>query len=210
MKPRWPVQLSSGSGEESARWKAKLRCVLARSLKVVLVEDLLLRARAVPEADLARGLLGFEQVREVGAQRSHAGAAADVNHLPLRGLDMEIAEGADGGDDVAGLEAEDVAGTDAGSAVLAGRRRGDADVEAQRALRLLVAGERVIVAPAGLGVARHKIEDVLVFPDGGKGLGDVEVAEADRLVGGDVELQVVARREGDLLAAHPAVREPVP
>ncbi len=113
-----PVILRQRRGEREV--ESKVAVLAGQIPEVVFVEDLLPRSCAVPEADLARGLLGFEQVGEVGAQRSHAGAAADVDHLPLRRLDMEIAEGADGGDDVARLEAEDVAGADAGSAVLAG------------------------------------------------------------------------------------------
>ncbi len=135
MKPIWPVQLSSGRGDERARWKAKFRCTRARLLEVIFVEDFLPGTGAVPEADLASGLLGFEQMREMGAQRSHAGAAADIDHFALGGLDMEVAEGTDSGDDVAGLEAEDIAGTDAGSAILPGRWGGDAHIETQHGTR---------------------------------------------------------------------------
>ena len=39
---------------------------------------------------------------------------------------------------------------------------------------------------------------MLGFPDLGKGIGNIELAEADIFVGGDVELQVVAGGEGDL------------
>ena len=40
---------------------------------------------------------------------------------------------------------------------------------------------------------------MLGFPDGGVRLGDVKLPEPDHPVGGDVELEVVARGEGDLL-----------
>ena len=135
---------------------------------------------------------------EVGPQRSHAGAPANVDHLPLRGLDMEIAERPDGRNNVSRLEAEYITGADAGSTILAWRRRCNADVEAQRAIPLLVAGERVVVAPAGLGITRHKIEDMLLLPDGGERLGNVELAKADRIVSGNIELQVIPGCEGNL------------
>jgi hypothetical protein len=112
---------------------------------------------------------------------------------------MEIAEWADGRNNVSRLEAEYVTGTGSRSTILAWGRGCNAHVEAQRAIPLLVAGERVIIAAAGLGIPRHKIEDMLVLPDGSKRLGNVEVAEADRIVGGDVDLQVVARGKGNLL-----------
>ncbi len=63
---------------------------------------------------------------------------------------------------------------------------------------LLVAGERVVVAPAGLRIARHQIEDVLMLPHGCERLGNVEIAKANRIVSGNIELQVIARGEGDL------------
>jgi len=45
-----------------------------------------------------------------------------------------------------------------------------------------------------------KIEKVMVFPDGSEGLGDVEIAKANRVEGGDIELQVIARREGNFFS----------
>ena len=74
-------------------------------------------------------------MREVRAQGRHAGTAADIHHFLLRRLDVEIAERADGGDGVARFEAEHVGGADARRAILSRRRRGDADVEAEHAIR---------------------------------------------------------------------------
>jgi hypothetical protein len=125
-------------------------------------------------------------VRQIGAERSHARAAADMHRLPLRRFDVKIAEGTDGGDDITRLEVEDLTGTDTGRTVLTWGRRGDADVEAQRALRLLVAGERVVVTPASLRVMCDEIEAMPVLPDGSKRLRSVEIAEADRVEGGDI------------------------
>ena len=34
-----------------------------------------------------------------------------------------------------------------------------------------------------------------MLPDGGERLGNIKLAKADRIVGGNVELQVIARRE---------------
>jgi hypothetical protein len=39
---------------------------------------------------------------------------------------------------------------------------------------------------------------MLMLPDVGERLGNVELAKADRIVSGNVELQVVARGEGNL------------
>ena len=83
---------------------------------------------------------------------------------------------------------EDIGGADAGRAILARWWRGDSDVEAQRALELLIAGQRVIVAPAGFVVAGDQIKNVLVPPDGRVGLGDIEIGKADLPVGRDIEL----------------------
>ena len=110
---------------------------------------------------------------------------------------MKIAEGANTGNGVAGFEAKDVAGADAGSAVLPRGRGRDAYVEAQRALRLPVVGEQIVVAATSLAIACDKIEDVLVLPDGGEGLRDIELAEANDVISGDVQMQVVPRSEDE-------------
>jgi hypothetical protein len=47
--------------------------------------------------------------------RGHAGSATDVDHFPLSWFDMEIAEGTNGRDNVAGFEAKDVTGTTPGA-----------------------------------------------------------------------------------------------
>ena len=91
--------------------------------------------------------------------------------LALGGLHVEIPERTDRRHRVARPQAEDVGGADAGRAVLPGGRRGDADVEAQEALEPLVAGDRVVVAPAGLGIAGDEVEHVLGLPDRAKGAG---------------------------------------
>src|SRR5664279_2696020 len=94
-----------------------VRC--GQVLKIVFVEDLLPGACAIPEADLACGLLVLKQVREVRAKGGHPSATADVNHFALGGLHMEIPKGADGGDGVARLETEDITRSHTGSTVLA-------------------------------------------------------------------------------------------
>ena len=38
---------------------------------------------------------------------------------------------------------------------------------------------------------------MLMLPDGGERLGNVELAKADRIVSGNIELQVIARGEGN-------------
>ena len=114
---------------------------------------------------------------------------------------MEIAEGANGRNNVSWLEAEYVTGADPGSTILPWRRRRNAHVEAQHAIPLLVAGQRVVVTPAGLGISRHQIEYVLMLPHGRERLGNVEITKANRIVSGNIQLQVIARRERNLFCA---------
>ena len=110
-------------GGRGSGWRARLRLPWVRrgeAAEVVLVEDLLPGARAVPEAHPAGRVLGLEEVGEVGAQRGHARAPADIDHLPLRGFDMEITERSDGSNDIAWLQALDQV---FGAAIQASRRR---------------------------------------------------------------------------------------
>ena len=178
--------------------EGEVRVLMGEAAEIVLVEYLLPRARAIPEAHLSRGVLGFEKMGELRAKRGHACAAAYEDHLALGRLDVEVAEGPDGRHRIPRLEVERVGRANAGRAILARGRGGDANVESQVALELLVACDGVIVAVAGFRIPGDQVKNVLVFPDGRVGRGDVEFAEADRLVGGDVELEVIARGENDL------------
>src|SRR5688572_20888781 len=99
-------------------------------------------------------------MREVGAERSHAGAAAEVNHLALRRLDVERAVRRDGGDGVARPQIEHVAGSDARSAILSRRGRRYPNVEAQRAIELIIAGKGVVVATTARGVGHRQVEEM--------------------------------------------------
>ena len=195
----WPPQCPRAVGrrERDGRRSWVTGCEL---VEIVLVEDLLPRSRAIPETHLASRVLGLEEVGDMRPERRHAGAAADVDHLPLRRLDVEIAEGPDGGDGVAGLQAEDVGGADAGRAVLAGWRRRDADVETQLALQVPVAGQRIVVATAG--VVRATRSKTCWVPRRTRTARVYRIRGSGLLVGGDVELEVVARREDGV----PAVR----
>ncbi len=67
-------------------------------------------------------------------------------------------------------------------------------------LGLLVAGEGIVVATTHCRVVSHEVEDVLALPHRSERFRNVEVAETDGLVSGNIELQVVARRKGNLLA----------
>jgi|GEM_PF-3608471 len=62
-----------------------------------------------------------------------------------------------------GFQAEDIGGARAGRAILTRRRSDDADVEAELALGGGIAGEGVIVAPAGLVIVRDDVKDMLPF-----------------------------------------------
>ena len=50
--------------------KGEIGMLAARVSEIILVEDLLLRPRAVPEADFAGGFLGLEKMGEMRAQRA--------------------------------------------------------------------------------------------------------------------------------------------
>ena len=91
----------------------------------------------------------------MGAKGCHSGTATDVDHLALGWFDVEIPEGTDGRYGVARLEIEDIRGTDAGRAILTEWRRGDADIEAESPLVLLIACQGVIVATTALRVSGH-------------------------------------------------------
>src|ERR1700733_3486497 len=133
----------------------------------------------------------------MSSKGSHACASSDVNHFALGGFDVEVSKWADAGNDVAWFQAEYIAGSCAGRTVLTRRGRGDAHVKAQCPLRLLVASKGIIVASPGNGILGDKIEDMLILPYSGKRLRDVEVSKVDRIVDGNIELQVVAGNEND-------------
>ena len=65
-------------------------------------------ASPIPEGHLPIGMPLLEQLVDVTPQRSHAGAAADIDHLVLRILDEELPERARDGHSVAGFSIENV------------------------------------------------------------------------------------------------------
>ena len=129
------------------------------------------------------------------AKRRHTASPSYVDHLAQRGLDVKVSERSDATHDVAGMEIENVTGSDARGTILSRRRRRNADIESQCFLRHLIARDRIVVATPRLKVARDQIEHMLVSPDGGIGLGNLEVTIMNRLVDRNVDLQVVAGRE---------------
>src|ERR1039458_3202646 len=120
-----PVVLRLRLGKREV--EAEVGMLARQTFKILLVEDLLPRTGAIPIADAAAGVQGFKQVRQVRAQRGHARATADINHLRDAGFDVESAERTDGRHLVAGLETVDVRRADAGWAILSTRRGGNAD-----------------------------------------------------------------------------------
>src|ERR1700722_19173548 len=58
-------------------------------LKIVLIVDLLFRAGSIPKTDSTVRLFRLEQMGKVGAERSHTGTAANVDHFSLCRFDME-------------------------------------------------------------------------------------------------------------------------
>lgn len=165
--------------------------------EIIFIEDFLARARAIPETDFAVGCLCMEQPGNMRTERGHAGTAADIDHFALGGLDVEVAEGADGGDDVTGFEVENIARSDAGGALLTNGWRGNAHIESELTLGCGVAGDGVVVAAAGMRIRGDEIENVLIAPDRGKGFRDIEASKGDGIVGWDFELEIVAGSEVD-------------
>ena len=162
---RVPIVLRLGFGKR--QMKGEVRKSVGQVFKILAIENFLQRARAVPEADPAARLLRFKQVRQMRAQRRHASPAAEIDHFSFCRLDMKIAKRADGRDGIAGLEAMDIGGARAGEAVLAARRRGDADIEAKLFVHGGVGGQGII-APHRDVIRRAKIENVLRLPDFGE------------------------------------------
>src|SRR5690606_34782379 len=99
-------------------------------LELLDVEEVGGRARAV-EIGNAPGRAEADLFVDHRAQRRHADAAANEHHLPLRRLDMEIAERPSRLNDVARPEREEIGRDDTrwDVALMSGRRHGEADVE---------------------------------------------------------------------------------
>src|SRR5450759_4556404 len=129
------------------------------------------------------------------AEWGHAGASPDVHHFLLRGLDVKVTVRSDGGDGVARSEIKHVSGAGSRRTVLTRRRRSNANVQAEDGFGLRIAGQRIVVAPAGRGIAGDQVEHMPRLPNLGVRLRDVKVTEANTIVGRDIELQIVARRE---------------
>ena len=85
-----PVVLIEWIGE--GELEVEVVVLIGQVIEIVFVENLLLRAGAIPEGDFAGGVLGFEQVRYVGTQRCHTRAAANIDHFFLGRLDMKVAK----------------------------------------------------------------------------------------------------------------------
>ena len=89
--------------------------ILGRNrVEVFDVERFAKAPRPVPVGDLTLGVNASKLIEDMRAHRSHAGATADENHLIVRVLGEEFAEGARDGDFVTGLEIEDVGGHQSG------------------------------------------------------------------------------------------------
>ncbi len=163
--------------------------------ELFLVEDLAHAATAVPVGDLAAALEVLEQLEDVAAQRRHARAAADVDHLGLRVLDEELAVRSGDRHLVAGLEVEDVGrGLARRSPRGRSRRgRGDADVEHDDALLARIVGHRVGPFDT-LRRGRADLPQFVAIPLFAVLLLDVELVEG-QLVRGDLDLNVAAGLE---------------
>src|SRR5579862_7331982 len=58
-----------------------------------------------------------------------------------------------------------------------------------------IACERIVVAPAGSGIAGDQVEHMLPLPNCSVRLWDVKIAEANAVIGRNFKLQIVARLE---------------
>ena len=84
-----------------------VKLTLDRS-EIFLIEDFTLRSSAVPEADLTRGLLGMEQIKNVAPHGGHPRTTTDEHDFPLGLLHEELAVGAADHHLIARLEIKDV------------------------------------------------------------------------------------------------------
>jgi len=103
--------------EESAMLNSN-GCSFWSSLQNNPGRKVLPRARAIPEVTL-RGVPAVSKRWDRCARKGPFPPAADINHLALRGLDMEIAEWTDRAHDITRLETEHKAGTNPRLAILA-------------------------------------------------------------------------------------------
>ena len=124
---------------------AKVREFFRQFVEFVRVEDFSERTRAVPVGNLALAVLCEQFVENLRTKRSHACAAADVDHFRIGFLvDEELAVRAGNGNFVARLETENVAGHKSRGNVGHSRGRGrDSDVEHDNALFRRVRRHRV-------------------------------------------------------------------
>ena len=159
---------------------------LIECIEVIFVEDFLFRTRAIPVTDFAMRIFGFEQMGKVRTKRSHARATANIDSFFLRWLEMKITKGTDRGNGIAGLETEDVSGTDSRRAILPRRWRGDTHIETQGLLRRGITRELVVVATSRFRITRDKIKDVLGFPNFRVGLRDIEIEKLYLVVGRNI------------------------
>ncbi len=100
--------------------------ILRQPVEFLLVEDVGAGSRAVPVRHLPTGPDPFELVEDDRAQRRHADAAADEDHLALALASAEIPKRSREIDDRAGPQAEEERRDDAGRGALASawRRHG--------------------------------------------------------------------------------------
>ena len=183
-------------------------------MEVVEVGSLLQCAGAVPERYGTLRLLGLEQVHDVAAHRGHAGAAADEDQLLRVGQVVrqeELAVGTRDGHLVARLAREDVRRADTRVHLHerargpVERRRGDTDVEHDDVALGRVVGHRV-GAERRLGVRGHQIPHLHLVPVCAVALIDIHVRELDGIVLRDVDLDVPAATELEVLALGGASR----
>lgn len=120
--------------------ECEVAMLMSDAREIVFVKDLLPGPSTIPEADPSSRPFVFENVGEMGPERSLASPAPDVYRFALGRLDMEVPKTAGCNNFFARLEVEDITGSDAGTAALARRRCGNSHIKAQSMLGLCVAG----------------------------------------------------------------------
>ena len=205
---RHPGGVRLGIGAVQRQVEFEVGKILLDLVELVEVGNLLQGARAVPERHGTVGLFGFEQMHQVAAHRSHARTAADEDQLLRVGQVVgqeELAVRTRDRDLVTRLARENIRRADTridlheAARSLVERRRGDTDVEHDDIALGRVVGHRV-GTERRLGIGRHEIPHLELVPVGAVLLVHVHVREFDGVVLRNVDLNVAAAAEFEVLA----------
>ena len=90
-------------GLRQSHVEAEVIVFLCQRFEITLIEQLLQRTGSIPVAYPSGCIFSLQKVGEVRPERRHTGSSTQVNHLPVRLLDVKFTEGAYGSYHVAGF-----------------------------------------------------------------------------------------------------------